>query len=232
MTFSFGGSYGVQDKIDVLLQPDLHTTIAVGLAAFLLAFSDFLRQRQISIRHVHSFDVIVISAAKNVEETAHLTDGILISMTVDHHILNFVLHILSVSERKSRNNSFSSSGACFRICALARYLPVCGHAVWKCLGFLFAFHDKKVRHYLFVGQTKLCCCVLPCPLISLMSGSNSLTFSYFPDITKSPMAALSFYHRRLFLLLSVFEGPVHIRLFSIFYDRSVAALPRTFPIPT
>ena len=105
--FSFGGSYGVQDKIDVLLQPDLHTTIAVGLAALFLALTDLLSQRQIPCRHVHSFDVIVISAARNVEETAHLTDGILISMTVDHHILNFGLHILSVSERKSRNNSFS-----------------------------------------------------------------------------------------------------------------------------
>ena len=39
--FSFGGTNSVQDKIDVLLQPDLHTTIAVGLAAFLLAIIGF-----------------------------------------------------------------------------------------------------------------------------------------------------------------------------------------------
>ena len=106
--FLHHAQYGLRIAMDTIpLQPDVYTTVAVGFAALLLAFPDFLRQRKIPCRNVHSFHIIVISTARNIEKSAHLADGILLFVTVDHHIFDFRLHILSVSERKSRNNSFS-----------------------------------------------------------------------------------------------------------------------------
>ena len=91
----------------VSFQPDMHSPVAIGASAFNLAFSDLLGQGQILCRDLHPFDISIVAATWDAEEPAHLTDTVLLPVMVDHLIFNAGFHSFPISERKSRNNSFS-----------------------------------------------------------------------------------------------------------------------------
>ena len=92
----------------------MYSAIPVGLTALFLTFPYFFSQRQIPCRYIHSWYIPVIPASGHMKEPAHFTDRVFICMTVDHHIFYACSHFLSVSERKSRSNSFSISNAFMR----------------------------------------------------------------------------------------------------------------------
>lgn len=85
----------------------MHSAVAVGAAAFNLARSNLLSQRQILCRYVHAIDIVIVSASGYTKEASHFTDTVLLLMTVDNFIFDAGFYFLSVSERKSRNNSTS-----------------------------------------------------------------------------------------------------------------------------
>ena len=95
-------------------KPYLYSPISVCSLNFLLTFFYLLCQRQITIRSLHSFYIVIVSASRYFEESAHFADRVFLLMTVDHQILYACLHFLSVSERKSRINSFSISNLLMR----------------------------------------------------------------------------------------------------------------------
>ena len=187
------------------LKPNMHSTVAVSSSIFFLALSDLFSKRQILRRNIHSCYKTIITTSGHIEEAAHFTNRILILVTIDHHIFYAGSHFLPVSERKSRNNSFSI----FR--RLFSYLYSCkvfAGLRLRCLGnpcisFCRSRYNRFQTTFLFAKPNSfaICCCVFPCEAISLMMGSNSITFSYFLGITKPPMVVLSFYHRRFFFAI-------------------------------
>ena len=88
-------------------KPYMHSTVAVGSMAMLLTLSDLICKRQIPCRNIHSLDIVIIATSWYLKKPAHLADWIFVFVTIDHHIFYACPHFLSVSERKSRNNSFS-----------------------------------------------------------------------------------------------------------------------------
>lgn len=93
----------------VPFRPYMYSAISVGLPALLLTFPYFFSQRKIPCRYIHSRYIPVIPSSGHMKEPAHFTDSVFICMTVDHHIFYACSHFLSVSERKTRSNSFSIS---------------------------------------------------------------------------------------------------------------------------
>ena len=91
----------------VPLEPNVHSAVAVGLLAFSLALPDLLGQRQIFCRFIYSFHIAVIAAARDAKDMAHFSDAVLSPMPVNDIVFDAGFHFLSVSERKSRSNSFS-----------------------------------------------------------------------------------------------------------------------------
>ena len=87
----------------------MHSAVTISLAALILTFPYFLCQGKIPCRYIHSWNISIISASWYSKEPAHLTYGISSFMSVDYHIFYACPHFLSVSERKSRINSFSIS---------------------------------------------------------------------------------------------------------------------------
>ena len=96
----------------VPLQPNVHTTVSVGFAAFFLTFPYLLGQRQIFGRHIPSPHIVIVAASGYFKESAHFADTVFIFMAVDYRVFDLCSHFLSVSERKSRISSFSISN-CF-----------------------------------------------------------------------------------------------------------------------
>ena len=90
-------------------KPDMNSTIAIGLSARLLTCLYLLGKREILRWYIHSFDIVIVTASRYVEEPAHFTYSVFIFVTIDHMIFYAWSHFLSVSERKSRINSFSIS---------------------------------------------------------------------------------------------------------------------------
>ena len=101
------------------LKPYLHSPVPICLFALLLTELDLIGQRQIPIRDLHSFYVIVIAASGHFKESAHLADRILVLVPVDHQVFDPCSHFLPVSERKSRISSFSISNDLMRLSLLA-----------------------------------------------------------------------------------------------------------------
>ena len=104
----------------VPFQPDMDPAVAVDTPTFSLAFTNLLGQRQILCRYLHSFYIPIITAAGNAEETAHFTDVIFLTVTIDHLVFGAGFHSFPVSERKSRIRSFSICNAflSLRLCEL------------------------------------------------------------------------------------------------------------------
>ena len=120
-------------------------------------------------------------------------------MSIDYHIFYTCSHFLSVSERKSRNNSFSIFKRLFSYLnscnVFAAFLP-------RCLGIcslrLFNPHQSCIAARLILYS--LCKDQTEHPssnlfLISFFMLSGYFFIPFFPDITKPPMIVL-FYHRR------------------------------------
>ncbi len=89
------------------LKPQVHPTIAVSLMASILVLFDFLCQSCILLNLSQSLHIGVVAASGHTEKLTHNRNGICCPVTVDDLILKSRSHILSVSERKSRSNSFS-----------------------------------------------------------------------------------------------------------------------------
>ena len=91
----------------VTFEPNMHSAISVCFTTRILTFSYFFGKRQILCRKLHSFDIVIVAASRYIEEPTHLSDSIFVFMVIDHHIFYVCSRFLSVSERKSRSNSFS-----------------------------------------------------------------------------------------------------------------------------
>ena len=110
IVFLHDAQHSLRISMDSLsLKPDLNSPISICLLHLLLTDSDLLRQRQISIRYLHSFYITVITTSGYFKESAHLADRVFLSVPMDYQVFYTCSHFLSVSERKSRINSFSIS---------------------------------------------------------------------------------------------------------------------------
>ena len=90
----------------------MHSAVAVRAMTMRLTFPNFVCQGQIASGNIHSFDIVIVAASGHLKEPAHFADAIFLPMTVDDHIFYAYPHFLSVSERKSRINSFSILNRC------------------------------------------------------------------------------------------------------------------------
>ncbi len=89
----------------------MNSSITISFTTLLLTFFNFLCKQQILCGYSHSFYKIIISASRHLKNSAHLTYGILLSVTIGYMIFYSCSHFLPVSERKSRISSFSISNA-------------------------------------------------------------------------------------------------------------------------
>ena len=89
------------------LQPQMHSPIAVGFVTSILMLFHLLSQSSVLFCRPHSAYIGIVAASRYTKKLTHNRDGIFRPVTINNLILEFVPHILSVSERKSRNNSFS-----------------------------------------------------------------------------------------------------------------------------
>lgn len=85
-------------------QPEMHPTVTIGMKTVQLLYTQFFRQSGVLLRLSQAFYIIVVTASGHFKEPAHDSYGILCLMTIDDLIFELRLHILSVSERKSRSN--------------------------------------------------------------------------------------------------------------------------------
>ena len=85
-------------------QLKVHPAVAVGLKAVCLLYTKFFGQSGVLMSLPQTFYIIVVTASGYAKEPAHSRYGILCLMTTDDLVFELRLHILSVSERKSRGN--------------------------------------------------------------------------------------------------------------------------------
>ena len=175
----------------ILFKPYVNSTIAVCPAAFILTFFYLFSKWQIFCRYIHSFYIIIVATSWYFEKPAHFAYWIFIFMTVDNHKLYTCSHFLSVSERKSRNNSFSIFSRLFSYLyscnVFAGFLP-------RCFGNTLFFDIVPIQHciaYLLMPYFLL---NSHCDNPSLYSATifSLIPCGYFfmpfiPDITKPPM---------------------------------------------
>lgn len=90
-------------------KPYLYSAVSICSVIFFLTFSYLLSKWHISICFVFSFQIRIVTTTRYLKKSAHLTYDIFFFMLKYDLILNRRLHFLSVSERKSRINSFSIS---------------------------------------------------------------------------------------------------------------------------
>ena len=172
-------------------KPYMYSAVTGCIVAMLLILSNLLCKRLISCRYIHSFDTVIVAASRYLNESAHLADWIFILVAVGYHIFYACPRFLSMSERKSCNNSFSIFSrlfsylySCSVFCRLSITEP------WHIQYFLLVFSIYQVPYHLLVCQSRLFGYLLLCFFYAvwpLMIGNNSRTFSYFLDITKPPM---------------------------------------------
>ena len=170
----------------VPLQPDLHSPVAIGALALRLALTDYLSQRQILFRNLHSFYILIVSAAWDTEEPAHLADAVPLLMTVDHFVFDAGLHSFPMSERKSRSNSTSIFNRLFSYLysckVFAGFLP-------RCFGIPDSLFQLCIAHRL-IPYFKLNALWLLPSLNSVRTFSRIpagyLFIPFFPDIQTPP----------------------------------------------
>ena len=167
--------YGFRVVMDVLaLKPQMHAPITVGLVTPLLLCPELLCQRSIRSRLTKSLYIIVVAASGHTKEPAHNRDLVLCPVTADNLILKLRPHILSVSERKSRNNSFSILSRLFS------YLYSCNVLAGlrpRCFGREGSFSQLCIAH-LLIPYSRLNACWLSPPRIRCTTCSLS-SIGYF-----------------------------------------------------
>ena len=193
----------------------MYSAISVGAVAMLLTLSYLLGKRQIPCRNIHSLDIVIIATSWYLKEPAHLADWIFILVTIDHHIFYACPHFLSVSERKSRNNSFSILNL---NTSSSKLLTLDGRPF-----FFGRIPASILRNFLLWRFTKPCTCsgvisnfsaisFLLHPFSFILNISSSCCFKcvYFLDIQLPPWYGIFILpHQGGFCLLSVFNGIVH-----------------------
>ena len=196
-------------------KPYMYSTITVGTVVMLLTFSDLLCKRQIPCRYIYSLDIVIVSTSWYLKEPAHLADWILILVTIDHPIFYACPHFLSVSERKSRNNSTSIFKRLFSYLyscnVFAGFLPRC-FGMQELVSFFRSLFNKLCigRSPVSPSLSSICFWVIPCSNISLICGNKSFVHWYFLGIQLPPWyGTLILPHQGGFCLLSVFNGLVH-----------------------
>ena len=172
----------------------MHSAIAVGVVAMLLALPDLLGKRQISCWHIHSLDIVIVATSRYFKEPAHLTNWIIIFVTVDHHIFYACPHFLSVSERKSRNNSTSICNRLFSYLyscnVFAGFLPRRFGAISLCA---VNPHQLCIAHLLI--PYSLLNEFTDCPFLYFLRIFSLIPSGYFfipifPDTKTPPMVVL------------------------------------------
>ena len=210
----------------------MHSTVAVGSMAMLLTLSDLICKRQIPCRNIHSLDIVIIATSWYLKEPAHLADWIFVFVTIDHHIFYACPHFLSVSERKSRNNSFSIFNRLFSYlysCSVLAGFLTRSLGRWEAISFFRSLFNSSCTGRLPVKHSfsSICFCVIPWSNIFLICGNNSFVCWYFLDIQLPPWyGTFILPHQGGFCLLSVFNGLVHTqgRLQSNIRHKNVAIL--------
>ena len=91
----------------VLVQPELHSAIAVGILTPFLLTCNLIYDCLIRIWLVQSLNIRIIPASGNAKKSAHSVNGMVLPVTVYYSIFYPVAHSLSMDCRKSRSNSFS-----------------------------------------------------------------------------------------------------------------------------
>lgn len=91
----------------LLLQPQPHSSVAVGLPAPLLLPPKDLCQFCVWLRPADSLAIIIITASGYSKKPAHDQHRIFLPVPIYDRILYRCLHLPPVNRRKSRNNSFS-----------------------------------------------------------------------------------------------------------------------------
>ena len=159
----------------------MHSTVSIGLAALILAFSYLFGQWQIPCGYIHFWHISVISTSGYLKEPAHFANWIFLFVMVDHHIFYACSHFLSVSERKSRINSFSISKRLMYLSLLessycnCETLFICctdgGNSVGSFLGLPFGLIGIPDASF---------CCFLLCLFVTLCTCSGlRFNFSLF-----------------------------------------------------
>ena len=208
----------------------MYSAIAVGAMTVFLTFPDHLGKRQIPCRNLHSFDIVIVTASWNLEESAHLADWIFALVSIDHHIFYACPHFLSVSERKSRKSSFSIFNRLFSYLyscnVFAGFLPRC-LGMCEVASFLRSLFSNSCtgRHPVSPSLSSICFWVIPWSNIFLICGNNSFVCWYFLGIQLPPWyGTLILPHQGGFCLLSVFNGLVHTQGRLLFTSRKVIGL--------
>lgn len=91
----------------VLVQPELHSAIAVGILTPFLLTCNLIYDCLIRVWLAQSLNIRIIPASGNAKESAHPVNGMVLPVTVYYSIFYPVAHSLSMDCRKSRSNSFS-----------------------------------------------------------------------------------------------------------------------------
>lgn len=91
----------------VLVQPELHSAIAVGILTPFLLTCNLIYDCLIRVWLVQSLNIRIIPASGNAKKSAHSVNGMVLPVTVYYSIFYPVAHSLSMDCRKSRSNSFS-----------------------------------------------------------------------------------------------------------------------------
>ena len=175
-------------------KPYMHSTITVGAMAVFLTFSDLLGKRQIACGHIHSLDIVIVATSWYLKEPAHLADWIFILVTIDHHIFYACPHFLSVSERKSRNNSTSICNRLFSYLyscnVFAGFLPRRFGTISLCA---VNPHQLCIAHllipYSLLNEFTDCPFLYFSRIFSLIP-SGYFFIPIFPDIKTPPMVVL------------------------------------------
>ena len=91
----------------VLVQPELHSAIAVGILTPFLLTCNLIYDCLIRVWLAQSLNIRIIPASGNAKESAHPVNRMVLPVTVYYSIFYPVAHSLSMDCRKSRSNSFS-----------------------------------------------------------------------------------------------------------------------------
>ena len=91
----------------LILQPQVHPTVAIGLAASILLLTKHVCQRGILFGLSLSLYIVVVAASRYFKDLTHGSYRVFLSVSIDNFVLILWPHILPVSKRKSRNSSFS-----------------------------------------------------------------------------------------------------------------------------
>lgn len=192
----------------------MYSAITVGFVSFLLTFGYDFDSLLMLFRLIHSFDKAVISAVRYAEKLAHHGYWIFVFVTVYCFIFEFWSHFLPVRWRKSRSSSTSISSCAIRLSFSSS--AVIGRLRWR----PFAFGELPCLTFCsfrLCRFTKFFICSSLSPKCSAISRfvfhPEHFRFHFLylcvPPWHNKSLLWFLFFHRRVFLSLSVFTGAVH-----------------------